>query len=122
MRLESIMSCCDKSQYLQKIENLDPLVQLQQLWLGRNRIAVVAGGLRSLTGLRQLSLQANRLEEISGLETLTGLEELYLSQNGIQCICGLETLTALKVLDIAYNPIKKVQRQILQLLDQILNS
>lgn len=101
---------CAIIQRLQEIEHLEPHVSLQQLWLGRNRIAAVTDGLRSLTSLRQLSLQANRLESISGLETLTGLEELYLSQNGIQHISGLESLTALKVLDIAYNPIEKVSR------------
>lgn len=119
MTLKSIISRSDKSQYVQRIDYLDNLVQLQQLWLGRNRIAVVEGGLRSLTALTQLSLQANRLEEISGLETLTGLEELYLSQNGIQCISGLETLTSLKVLDIAYNPIQKVQYGRLLLLHRV---
>lgn len=93
---------------VQHVENLEPLEHLQQLWLGRNRIAEVTGGFDTLTGLRQLSLQANRLESISGLEALTALEELYLSQNGIQCISGLESLSLLKVLDLAYNPITKV--------------
>lgn len=93
---------------VQEVENLEPLVRLQQLWLGRNRIPEVGRGLQALTGLRQLSLQANRLVSISGLETLTCLEELYLSQNGIRQVSGLESLSSLKVLDLAYNPIVKV--------------
>lgn len=41
---------------VQVIENLEPLVKLEQLWLGRNRISEIQG-LASLTCLRQLSLQ-----------------------------------------------------------------
>eukprot|EP00892_Ulva_mutabilis_P001629 jgi/Ulvmu1/11467/UM077_0010.1 len=97
------------SNRIKVVESLGPLVQLQQLWLGRNRIADVGRGLDTLTNLRQLSLQANRLESIGGLEALTALEELYLSQNGIHCISGLESLALLKVIDLAYNPITKVE-------------
>ena len=40
-------------------------------------------GLSSLTALRKMSIQSNRLEAIMGLEHCTALEELYLSHNGI---------------------------------------
>lgn len=39
---------------------------------------------RSLTSLRKLSLQSNRLTSMAGLQHCTLLEELYLSHNGIQ--------------------------------------
>jgi hypothetical protein len=40
-------------------------------------------GLESLTSLRKISVQSNRLESMAGLEGCTALEELYLSHNGI---------------------------------------
>lgn len=39
---------------------------------------------RSLTSLKRLSLQSNRLTSMAGLGACTALEELYLSHNGIQ--------------------------------------
>lgn len=46
---------------VQKIQGLETLVNLNQLWLGRNRITEITN-LSALTNLRQISLQANRLE------------------------------------------------------------
>ena len=43
-------------------------------------------GLSTLTALRKISIQSNRLEAITGLEHCTSLEELYLSHNGIGAI------------------------------------
>lgn len=43
----------------QVMEGLEQLAELQQLWLGRNRIQTV--NLSGLTGLLQISLQSNRL-------------------------------------------------------------
>lgn len=43
----------------QAMEGLEQLAELQQLWLGRNRIQTV--NLSGLTGLLQISLQSNRL-------------------------------------------------------------
>lgn len=38
----------------------------------------------SLTALRKLSVQSNRLTSMAGLQHCSQLEELYLSHNGIQ--------------------------------------
>lgn len=92
---------------LQDIEGLETLTNLQQLWLGRNRIDKICN-LHALTNLRQLSLQANRLEAMTGLGALPALEELYLSQNGIRRMEGLEALTRLSVLDLASNRVEQV--------------
>lgn len=40
--------------------------------------------LRSLSSLKRLSLQSNRLASMAGVGALTSLEELYLSHNGIE--------------------------------------
>ena len=58
------------------LEQLGP--RLVELWLGRNRIAEVGGGLAQLRCLRRLSLQSNRLTSMAGLQHCTLLEELYL--------------------------------------------
>jgi hypothetical protein len=76
---------------------LQALTALQELWLGRNRISVVAH-LGCLGRLRRLSLQSNRLDSMAGLGGCTALEELYLSHNGIWALdpC-LAQLTGLRV-------------------------
>ena len=48
------------------MENLGTLRSLQELWLGRNKIRQVA--LCGLTALRKLSVQSNRITQMSGLE------------------------------------------------------
>lgn len=42
----------------QKIENLEPLVNLQSLWMGKNKIVEIEG-LTSLNNLTKLSLQVS---------------------------------------------------------------
>ena len=59
----------------QVIENLSPLVNLTQLFLGKNKITKLQG-FEGLAKLRILSVQSNRLVKIENLEPLVGLEEL----------------------------------------------
>jgi len=61
--------------------------------------------LSSLTNLRLLSIQSNRLTTISGLDSLLNLEELYISHNALATISGLDSNTKLRVLDISNNEI-----------------
>ena len=62
---------------------LSGLVNLEELWLGKNKIERISG-LSNLTRLRRLDVQSNRLTCVEGLESQVGtLEELYLSHNGI---------------------------------------
>ena len=58
----------------------------------------------SLTCLRLLSIQSNRIREISGLSSLSGLEELYIADNGLTHLAGLDSLN-LQTLEIANNRI-----------------
>ena len=55
--------------------------------------------------MKILSIQSNRLPQISGLSDLTGLEELYTSHNALTEISGLESNTSLRVLDVSNNQI-----------------
>jgi protein phosphatase 1 regulatory subunit 7 len=91
---------------LQKIENLENLVNLEELWLGKNKITKLevrnlfscwtamayrsCQGLQNLKKLQVLSLQSNRITKLEGLEELTELNQLYLSHNGIQRLGGLD--------------------------------
>lgn len=65
--------------------------------------------LSTLSKLRILSIQSNRLTKLEGLSSLSSLEELYLSHNGLEKLEGLEGNTKLRVLDIGANRIKKVE-------------
>ena len=100
------LTACDVC--LQKIENLDTLTSLEQLWLGKNKITSL-DGLSSLTNLTILSIQSNHLTSLEGLCTLTALEELYISHNNIAQLSGLEHNTSLRVIDMSANPIAKLE-------------
>lgn len=63
-------------------------------------------GLDTLTNLKILSIQSNRLTSITGLENLTNLEELHISHNALTSTEGLENNTNLRVIDITGNPIE----------------
>lgn len=77
--------------------------------MGRNKIEKIEN-LRSLSNLKRLDIQSNRLTEIgTGLSTLTNLTELYLSHNAITKIEGLETLVNLTTLDLSANRIEKIE-------------
>lgn len=82
-------------------------VNLEQLYLSRNRIRLMYG-LDTLANLRILALQNNQIERIEGLEQLRSLEELYLSNNRLQQIGGLDHNENLRVLDVANNMISSL--------------
>lgn len=73
----------------QKIEGLDALVNLEELWLGKNKITKLEG-LGNLKKLKILSLQSNRITKLENLEELKELDQLYLSHNGIERLEGLD--------------------------------
>lgn len=63
----------------------------------------------TLSNLKILSIQSNRLTSITGLSSLKSLEELYISHNALTSLSGLESNTALRVLDISNNQISKLE-------------
>lgn len=52
-----------------------------------------------------LSIQSNRLTNLSGLSGLTSLEELYFSHNAVTELSGLESNTSLRVIDFSNNQV-----------------
>ncbi|XP_054788421.1 LOW QUALITY PROTEIN: protein phosphatase 1 regulatory inhibitor subunit PPP1R7 homolog [Prosopis cineraria] len=103
------------------MENLQTLTNLQELWLGRNRIKAV--NLCGLTCIKKISLQSNRLTTMTGFESCIALEELYLSHNGISKMEGLSSLVNLHVLDVSSNKLTSVDdvQNLTQLEDLWLN-
>ncbi|RDY00858.1 Protein phosphatase 1 regulatory subunit 7, partial [Mucuna pruriens] len=94
------------SNKLRVMENLQNLTNLQELWLGRNRIKAV--NLCGLKCIKKISLQSNRLTSMTGFEGCIALEELYLSHNGIAKMEGLSSLVNLRLLDVSNNKLTSV--------------
>lgn len=65
--------------------------------------------LSSLTSLKILSIQSNRLTSITGLSDLPNLEELYISHNALTDLTGLENNKNLRVLDFSNNRVTKLE-------------
>jgi dynein assembly factor 1 len=86
----------------QRIDSLDPYVNLTSLWLNNNSINIIEG-LSSLKQLVCLYLQCNVIERIAGLSELVNLETLVLSHNYIKRIENLESLTKLHTLEMDHN-------------------
>lgn len=61
---------------------LDGLINLEELWLGKNKIEVM-NGLDNLNKLRRLDIQSNRLIKIDNIIHTELLEEMYFAHNGI---------------------------------------
>jgi protein phosphatase 1 regulatory subunit 7 len=92
-----------------EVEELSGLVNLEELWLGKNKIEKIQG-LDSLKKLKRLDVQSNRLTAVENLTSqINTLEELYLAHNGIDDVgasvsSGLaQSFPALSVLDLSRN-------------------
>jgi protein phosphatase 1 regulatory subunit 7 len=97
------------------VDELFGLVNLEELWLGKNKIEMIQG-LEKLTKLRRLDVQSNRLTTVENLQSqLETLEELYLSHNaitteGASIATGLaQAFTNLSVLDLSRNRLTTCQ-------------
>jgi len=89
--------------------DLGNLVNLQELWLGKNKIGSMA--LPPLPHLRHLSMQNNRLETWDGalFANCPGLTHLYLGHNNLPDMPEeFGALTDLQELDLAKNAIRRI--------------
>jgi len=94
-------------------------VELVDLWLGKNKIVKISG-LDTLTKVRRLDIQSNRLNVIESLGGVCAtLEELYLASNGVNdsgllasnTTTGFATLDfpRLHTIDLSKNRITKLE-------------
>ncbi|KAG0705654.1 L domain-like protein [Suillus ampliporus] len=111
---------------IRHIEGLDALVNLEELWLGKNKLTklevwcitlslsdaqshMIQQNLDKLGRLKILSLQSNRIKKIECLDQLVDLEELYLSHNGVERLEGLDNNKKLRTLDVGANFILAIE-------------
>jgi len=66
-------------------------------------------GLSTLTKLKTLSIQANRITSLDGLKEIPQLEELYISDNLLTSLEPLSHAPELKILDVQNNPITSLR-------------
>ncbi|CAE7805765.1 Ppp1r7 [Symbiodinium microadriaticum] len=91
-------------------EQVSSLVNLKELWLGKNKITSMS--LPALPALRHLSLQNNRLEswEPSFFRNLAGLTHLYLGHNNLPDLPDEFALLAdLVEVDLVRNAITQIK-------------
>jgi protein phosphatase 1 regulatory subunit 7 len=94
--------------HLKEIEGLEGVINLESLWLGKNKIEEIKG-LRHLGRLRQLDIQNNRLLSLGDdLSQLCQLQELYLACNNIKTLQGLPCGDQLKIVDLSTNGVEDV--------------
>ena len=93
---------------VRKLEGLERLTSLTELYLSGNRIRKLEG-LERLTSLTELYLSGNQISKLEGLDHLTSLTTLFLSHNQISKLEGLDGLTSLTVLDLSHNQISKLE-------------
>lgn len=90
------------------IEGLENCVNLESLWLGKNKIESITG-VSTLVKLRQLDVQNNRLTSLGEeLIHLVSLQELYLACNAIENLDGLPIHSPLSTFDLSTNKVRKL--------------
>ena len=89
-----------------KIENLEPLTQLETLCLRWNMIKKIEN--LSILGstLRELELYDNQISVLENLDQLVNLEISDVSHNRVRKIDGLENLTKLRKLFLVSNKLE----------------
>ena len=97
---------------INKINNLDSLVNLTTLYLSKNQITTIEN-LDSLVNLTVLSLNQNEILKIENLDSLVNLTYLYLNSNQITTIENLDSLVNLTILNLNSNQITTAQFNIL---------
>ncbi len=100
---------------INKINNLDALVNLTALDLVNNQITTIEN-LDSLVNLTYLDLSVNQITTIENLDSLVNLTELYLSVNQITTINNLDSLVSLTELGLDNNQIITIEN-----LDSLVN-
>lgn len=94
--------------FLTNIDKIGDLTNLKKLELGSNYIEDLGIGFSLLKGLNHLSLENNRIQDLTGLKSLENLLELYMGENLVKDLKQIRNLAPLKnliVLDLWGNPV-----------------
>ena len=112
------MQCCHRRVYLSgkgladlkgEAEALKAGAAIDYVNLDRNRLEVFPEELASLTGLKWLRLNDNRLGELPDLKALVNLQRIYLRGNRFTAVPEtLKDLPALTDVDLSGNPIAEI--------------
>ncbi|XP_046860865.1 leucine-rich repeat-containing protein 9-like [Xenia sp. Carnegie-2017] len=102
-----LVLCVIGQDTLRKIQGLEPLVQLEELWICETNVENI-NGLENCSMLKRLYLYDNAISKIDNLSSLKRLEILWLNDNQVECIEGLDNLTYLKELNLSNNKICEV--------------
>lgn len=105
------LSGVDRSGLWSQMAGLAKLPRLQRLDLSGTRLGVSGDALEwvsGLTGLTQLNISNNFIEDLTPLQSLTNLKTLYAAKNMIVDLSPLEQLTSLYDLNLSGNRIESV--------------
>uniref|UniRef100_A0A3Q2YYG9 Protein phosphatase 1 regulatory subunit 7 n=1 Tax=Hippocampus comes TaxID=109280 RepID=A0A3Q2YYG9_HIPCM len=98
-----------QSNRITKMEGLQNLVSLRELYLSHNGIEVIEG-LENNKKLTTLDIAANRVKKIENISHLTELQEFWMNDNQIDNWSDLDELKNAKSLETVYlerNPLQK---------------
>ncbi len=107
LNLPSLEILSIQSNRITKLENLEHLVNLQELYLSDNGLTKIEG-LDNLVNLKTLDLSNNQIERIENISGLKSLEELWISNNNLSHWVDIESLRELpklKCLYLEHNPL-----------------
>lgn len=97
------------SQGITKLENLEELTNLREIYLDNNEIAKIEN-LENCAKLQKLWLHTNKIATIENIENLVELKELWLQANLITSVpTSITTLTNLEVLCLAENDVSSLK-------------
>ncbi|KAK3093172.1 hypothetical protein FSP39_012192 [Pinctada imbricata] len=102
-----LTSLCLVGQPIQKINGLDSLHVLKELWMCECQIKKIEN-LDSCSKIQRLYLYGNEIQKIENLSHMVHMEELWLNNNQIENIENLSTLTKIQTLNLAENRIEKI--------------
>ncbi|XP_066201909.1 protein phosphatase 1 regulatory subunit 7 isoform X1 [Saccopteryx leptura] len=101
--------CPSQSNRLTKMEGLQSLVNLRELYLSHNGIEVIEG-LENNNKLTMLDIASNRIKKIENISHLTELQEFWMNDNLLESWSDLDELQGARRLETVYlerNPLQK---------------
>jgi Leucine-rich repeat (LRR) protein len=96
----ALRTCIEQAITEQQVTRPNELLTLSCRDVGINKLE----GLGLFTGLRQLTLSANQISDLTALSPLSSLESLDLSDNTVTDPVPLYELLSLRTLDLSGNP------------------